>query len=209
MRKPALLTAAIMLCVPNLGGCALIALPDPDDLAFSSIAVLYSNDRTDDTWPLTVPGSQINEKLLRIEFTTKFNLFLAAYQRYYNIWNRIDFCQHNTDGYLGGVSEYPGVYFGAVNVDDLDAYGRSPEILKTYGLPITRTFYAYLAVSYYASPNISHVDGEPPPLLYILEEKADNVCLRIGGGVMFGPTFRSNIVFIPKEVISNALAASR
>jgi hypothetical protein len=81
--------------------------------------------------------------------------------------------------------------------------------LKTYGLPVTRTFYVYLSVSYYASPNISHVGGEPPPLLYDLEERPENVCLRVGGGVMFGPSFRSNIVFIPKEVIANALAAAR
>jgi hypothetical protein len=80
--------------------------------------------------------------------------------------------------------------------------------LKIYDSQTTRTFYVYLAVSYYASPNISHVFGEPPPLLYNLENKSENVCLLVGGGVMFGPSFRSNIVFIPKEVIANALAAA-
>jgi hypothetical protein len=101
------------------------------------------------------------------------------------------------------------VYWRGIDVDDTDAYGNDPELLKNYGLSMKRTFYVYLSVSHYEYPNISHISGESPALLYNLEEQPENVCLRVRGGTMLGQSFISNIVFIPKEAIANALAAAR
>jgi hypothetical protein len=203
----ALLVVMTVLC--GLGGCALIGLPNPDDLTFASVSVIYSKDRTDDTWPLRVPGSPINEKLLRIDFTTKFDLFYAASGRHYNIWNRMDFCHPETNVYNSGVSWHPGVYWNGIDVTDTDAYLKQPEVLKAYGSTTMRTFYAYLSASHYRFPNTPHFFGEPPPLLYNLDDRPEDVCLRVSGGKMLGSSFQSNIVFIPRAAIANALATAR
>jgi hypothetical protein len=60
--KLAALVAVVLLCVLGTGGCALIGPPDPDDFTFSSVAVVYSNDRADDTSP---------KRLTRNSFATK------------------------------------------------------------------------------------------------------------------------------------------
>jgi hypothetical protein len=195
-----------MLHILGSSGCALISLPDPDDLALSSVAAVNSEDLSEYPWSseLLHPPA---EEMLRVDFATRYDLFHAAHE--YSIWNRVDFCKPDTDVYNSGVNWNLHVYWNKLNLDDLDAYAKNPELAKLYNSSTTRTFYVYIAVSHYESPNISHISGEPPALLYNLEEQPENVCLRVEGGTMLGQSFRSNTVFIPKEAIANALTAAR
>jgi hypothetical protein len=200
------LAAAALLCVLGPSGCALIGPPDPDDFTFSSVAVVYSNDRTDDTWPKYDPNP--NRKLLKIAFTTKFDLLGAAFEKGYNVWNRIDFCHTDTDIYSLGVNPKSAVFWNGIDMQrsDLNKDQRD-SIKKTYDSTHPRTFYVYLNVVVDFPQDYGVIHGEPPPLLYSLDEKPEDVCLTIHGGALIRRFFTSNTVFIPRQVIANALGA--
>jgi hypothetical protein len=206
--KLALLLAAALLCILGTGGCALIGPRDPHDFTFSSVAAVYPNDRTDDTWPKYGPSQ--NEKLLKIEFTTKFDLLNSVLDEGYNVDDRIDFCSRSTDVYSMGVNSNPTIFWDGVDLMRSDLYhGDIKSSKNRYDSAHLRTFYVYLHVVNNFTQDYGMIHGEPPPLLYNLDQTPQDVCLTIHGAALIRRFFTSNTIFIPKQVIANALAATR
>jgi len=205
--KSATLVGVTLLCVLGAGGCALV---DPDvarDLKFSSIAVVYGKDLAEDSWQGY--DSRPNPKLLKIEFTTKYDLFYLPYENRFAIFNRVDFCDTSTFFDKWGPNESDTVYWSGINVNLAHNYRSDPQIRGKYNSSSVRAFYTFLYVSKKWPPDTKVGDDEWPPVSYDLDKEPENICLRVFGADEAHVVFSSNIVFIPKEVIANALAAAR
>jgi len=205
-RKADPLVAAALLWLLGLGGCALTDAGVPRDLKLSSIAVVYGNDLTEDSW--RGYDARLNPKLLRIEFTTKYDLFYLPYERRNAIFSRIDLCDKNTLRDKWGINESDTVYWNGINVNSAYQYRANPQIKDSYYSLSVRTFYTFLYVSMQRAPETKVGGDESPPISYDLDKEPENICLRVFGADEAHLAFSSNIVFVPKQVIANALAAA-
>jgi hypothetical protein len=96
-----------------------------------------------------------------------------------------------------------------------DAFGvidtslSSPDRSPTSDDPSTHLYHVFIHVMFKRPPGFVEAPNSSPPFLYDLQAHPEDVCVQIGGGVMWvGLQFISNTVVIPKEDIAEAITQS-
>jgi len=206
------LSRLLFMVMPFLSGCVSNI---PVDLTLVSISAVDWRDRDEIAGPGASPliglvgtrdlirigetpkGEKNNPRLLlKVEFTSEINLSAFVIKKTYNLGNSAYFCDRSKDPDLEMLS-FPDVYWRGIllNPHDPDPIARQRKVVDG-----KITYYIFIDVVR------DEVTKSKPPLeAYDLRQRPEDICFCLRGGNNHGFGYRSNVVTIPKDMISAVL----
>jgi len=174
----------------GVASCALFGGPNLRNLEFSSVTAIDVRNSVD------APLVEMNPfhdggRVVVVSFGAERDLRAYAEKYEYNIGNDVSFCRGGEIDRSRLLQNDPYVFDKSGMVD---AYHQGTSSSNQ------REYYIYIRVV--ALP----LAGQSV-FMYDLQRAPDDICIQLGGGRMFGDSFSSNTIVIPKEAVAAALQA--
>jgi len=139
-------------------------------------------------------------QMLKVQFTTVYDLALISLEHDLNLWNEVTFCDSGAN-----MSGSPAVYYHDIHVSQLQE--NSPEHSRyiRYREKEADKPYVYHLYVRYRSDQARSLTDNYRISVYDLSGEPQDICIVIRGGNMLGGTLRTNTITITKDKIREAL----
>lgn len=195
-----------------LSGCILFIPASPTDLVLESVEIVdatsaWSSEnrliRLGDRMAMLPPRHGPFPEI-KIEFSTRADLVMIERGEHFIITNKIWFCDEEPDKYGVGIGNQVYTFWAGGALKQFVPNSEVAELYLEYERQERKRFTVYIDVirtdTYNASP------GALPLPHYDLSREPRDLCLRMAGWQIFHGAFHSNVIKIPKEVITRAFA---